>query len=136
VYDAGLAGLILLATLTYTGYMAEYGVLFTAKASYTVYDGSILSRARWLMPLKQDWATTWQGWSTVQQARINATLSSIGAGELLTLHVLSFVAPAWQQATRHRFSPALGGSASRNGSASGNSCAVACLVNIASCFLE
>jgi hypothetical protein len=57
VYDVLLALLTLAAAITYSVYMAGLAAQFQARASYDVYDGSVLSRARWLLPIRASYSS-------------------------------------------------------------------------------
>jgi hypothetical protein len=52
IFDGVLAALILAGAVLFSVYMAGYAVLFNARASYNVYDGTVASHARWLLPAR------------------------------------------------------------------------------------
>jgi hypothetical protein len=57
IYDLLLAALLLSAAVLYSVYMAAYAAQFNVRASYDVYDGSVLSRARWLLPARASYGS-------------------------------------------------------------------------------
>jgi hypothetical protein len=67
VYDVLIALLMLAGAIIYSAYMAGWAANFTARSSYNVYDGSVYSRARWLLPTKADYSTTVSKFSDQQK---------------------------------------------------------------------
>jgi hypothetical protein len=57
VYDAVLAGFLLAGVVLYSLYMAASAAQFNVRASYNAYDGSVLSRARWLLPARASYGS-------------------------------------------------------------------------------
>lgn len=67
VYDLLIALLMLAGAIIYSAYMAGWAANFSARSSYNVYDGSVYSRARWLLPTKADYSTAVSQFSAQQK---------------------------------------------------------------------